>query len=60
MSGAFYFPTAALTFNGGTSAKATATTIVCDTLSLVGNSYIKSAASTAYSRTSAGGAYLIQ
>jgi len=60
LNGVLYFPTAALTFNGGTSANATKTTIVSDTLSLVGNSYIKAAASTPYTGTASGGAFLVQ
>ena len=60
VNGVLYFPTAALTFNGGTAANATKTTIVSDTLSLVGNSYIKAAASTPYTGTSSGGAFLVQ
>jgi hypothetical protein len=53
-----YLPTAALTFNGGTNT--TSTTIVSYTLSLVGNSSINAPASTAYTGTASGGAYLIQ
>lgn len=60
LNGALYFPTADLSFNGGTSATSTDTTIVSYTLSLVGNSYIAAAASTPYTGTSSGGAYLIQ
>jgi hypothetical protein len=60
LNGVIYFPKAALSFNGGTNTTATDTTIVVDTLSLVGNSYIAAAASTPYTGTASGGAYLIQ
>jgi hypothetical protein len=53
-NGALYFPSASLTYTGGSSTSATATTIVSDTLSLVGNSYISAAASTNYSGVSGG------
>ena len=58
LNGALYFPTAALTYNGGTNT--TNTTIVTYTLSLVGGSNINSAASTAYTSTGLSGAHLIQ
>lgn len=60
LNGTLYFPKAALSYNGGTNTTNTNTTIVCDTLTLVGNSYINAAASTPYTGTSSGGAYLIQ
>jgi len=57
-NGVLYFPTAALTFNGGTSGTSTDTTIVSYTLTLVGNSYISAAASS-WATVSAGN-YIIQ
>jgi Flp pilus assembly protein TadG len=59
MNGVLYFPAANLTYTGGSSTNATQTTIVADTLSMVGNSYI-SAASTTQFTGSTGGAYLIE
>jgi hypothetical protein len=59
MNGVLYFPKAALTFTGGSSTVATATTIVSDTLSLVGNSYINASATTAYTGNT-GGVSLIE
>jgi hypothetical protein len=47
-NGALYFPKATLSFTGGTNISHTNTTIVVDKLSLVGNSYIQSAADTNY------------
>jgi hypothetical protein len=59
MNGVLYFPSAQLTYTGGSSTQATQTTIVANTLSMVGNSYI-SAASTTQFTGSTGGAYLIE
>jgi hypothetical protein len=59
MNGVVYFPSAHLTYTGGTSVTATATTIVTNTLSMVGNSYISAAAVTQFTGTS-GGAFLIE
>jgi hypothetical protein len=60
LNGVLYFPKSALTFNGGTNAVATNTTIVVDTLTLVGNSYIAAAASTPYTQVISSSARLIQ
>jgi hypothetical protein len=59
LSGALYFPSATLTFTGGSSTNALATTIVSKTLSLVGNSYIANAANTRFTGNQ-GGVSLIQ
>lgn len=59
MNGVLYFPDAGLTYTGGSSTVATATTIIANTISLVGNSYISSAATTMYSGNQ-GGVGLIQ
>jgi hypothetical protein len=59
MNGVLYFPSASLTYTGGSSTVATATTIVSDTLNLVGNSYINASATTAYTGNS-GGVSLIE
>lgn len=59
MNGVLYFPGAHLTYTGGSSTQATQTTIVANTLSMVGNSYI-SAASTTQFTGSMGGAYIIE
>jgi hypothetical protein len=59
MNGVLYFPSAHLTYTGGTSVAATQTTIVADTLSMVGNSYI-SAASTTQFTGSTGGAFIVE
>ncbi|MDQ1473646.1 MAG: hypothetical protein QOJ99_5126 [Bryobacterales bacterium] len=48
MNGLLYFPSAALTFTGGSSSTATAMTIVANTITMVGNSYISSAAITQF------------
>ena len=45
MNGILYFPSANLTYTGGSSTSALNTTIISDKLSLVGNSYISAAAS---------------
>jgi hypothetical protein len=44
MNGVLYFPSAHLNYTGGSSTQATQTTIVSDTLTLVGNSNIATAA----------------
>jgi hypothetical protein len=59
MNGVLYFPSANLTYTGGSSTAAMNTTIISDTLTLVGNSYITAAASSPYTG-SAGGAFLIE
>ena len=59
LNGALYFPDALLTYTGGSSTQATATTIVSDKLRLVGNSNIAAAASTLYTGNS-GGVSLIE
>jgi len=58
LNGSVYLPKADLSYNGGTSS--TNTTIVVDTLHLVGNAVIHAAASTPYTGTASGGAFLIQ
>ncbi len=52
--GVLYFPSAHLTYNGGTSTEATDTTLVSDTLDLVGNTYINNPANTIFSSSSSG------
>jgi hypothetical protein len=59
MNGVLYFPDAHLTYTGGSSLTATATTIVSDTLSMVGNSYIAASAVTSFTGVT-GGAFLIE
>ena len=59
MNGALYFPGASLTYTGGSSTVATATSLIADTLTLVGNSNIAAAASTLYTGNS-GGVSLIE
>ena len=59
LNGALYFPSAALTFTGGSSLTSTATTIISRTLSMVGNSYISAAANTNFTGNQ-GGVSLIQ
>jgi hypothetical protein len=59
MNGVLYFPKANLTYTGGSSTNATATTIVSDTLTMVGNSWINAAAITQFTGTT-GGAFLIE
>jgi hypothetical protein len=59
MNGAVYFPSAHLNYTGGSTVTATATTIIADTVTLVGNSNISAAANTRFSGNS-GGAFLIQ
>jgi Flp pilus assembly protein TadG len=48
MNGVLYFPRANLTYTGGSGADAVATTLVADTLRLVGNTYINAAATSQY------------
>lgn len=59
MNGVLYFPSAHLTYTGGSSVSAQNTTIVSNTLSLVGNSYIQAAAVTQFTGVG-GGAFLIE
>ena len=59
MNGVLYFPSSHLNYTGGSGTSATATTIVSDTLTLVGNSYISAAATTGYSGT-VGGVAMIE
>src|SRR5205807_2233270 len=59
LNGALYFPSANLTYTGGSSTSALSTTIISDTLSLVGNSFIANAANTLYTGNQ-GGVSLIQ
>ncbi len=59
LDGVLYFPASNLSYTGGSSTNGATTTIVCDTLSLVGNSYINNAAQTLYNGVTAG-AYFIQ
>jgi hypothetical protein len=48
MNGLLYFPNADLTYTGGSSSTAAAMTIVAKTITMVGNSYISSAAITQF------------
>ena len=59
MNGILYFPSANLTYTGGSSTSSTQTTLVSDTLNLVGNSWIQAEASSPYTGIS-GGAYVIE
>jgi hypothetical protein len=59
MNGVLYFPSAHLNYTGGSSVTGTSTTIVADTITLVGNTNITSAASNPYTGN-AGGSYLIE
>jgi hypothetical protein len=59
MNGLLYFPAAHLTFTGGNSLNATATSLVGDTISMVGNSYIQSAAITHFTGN-VGGVVMIE
>ena len=59
MNGVLYFPSANLTYTGGSSTNATATTIVADTLTMVGNSFISAAATTRFTGNT-GGVALIE
>jgi hypothetical protein len=54
MNGALYFPKAHLSYKGGSSVVATATTIIADTLSMVGNSNISAAATTLFTGNTGG------
>ena len=54
LNGVLYFPSAQLTYNGGSSAVATHTTLVSYTLRLVGNSSIAAAAPTSYTGVTGG------
>ncbi len=53
-NGILYFPAAALSYAGGSAANAQSTTIVSDTLSLVGNSYIQASSTSPYLNTVSG------
>jgi hypothetical protein len=59
MNGVLYFPSAPLTYTGGSGTDATQTTIVADTINMVGNSYISAASITQFTGNS-GGAYIIE
>jgi hypothetical protein len=59
MNGVLYFPAAHLTYTGGSSVQATQTTIVANTLSMVGNSFISAASNTQFTGTT-GGAYIVE
>ena len=59
MNGVVYFPSAHLNYTGGSSVNATQTTIVSDTLTMVGNSTISAAASSQFTGVT-GGAFLIE
>jgi Flp pilus assembly protein TadG len=54
INGLMYFPAANLTYTGGSSSNATATTIVANTLAMVGNSHIHSSAITHFTGNSGG------
>ena len=54
MNGLLYFPGANLTYTGGSSSNGTATTIVANTVTMVGNSYIHSSAITSFTGNSGG------
>ena len=54
MNGVLYFPSAHLNYTGGSSTQATQTTIVSDTLTLVGNSNIATGASNQFTGASGG------
>jgi Flp pilus assembly protein TadG len=59
MNGALYFPAANLRYTGGSGVNATQTTIVADTLELVGNSYIQASAITQFTGVT-GGAFIVE
>jgi hypothetical protein len=59
MNGVLYLPAARLRYTGGSSTTATQTTIVSNTLDMVGNSYITAAATTQFTGVS-GGAYIVE
>ncbi len=46
LNGLLYFPRAPLSYSGGSSTQGTNTTLIADTLSLTGNSYISNPATT--------------
>lgn len=48
INGLMYLPAAAISYSGGNSANATATTIVANTISLTGSTYIRAPATTAF------------
>lgn len=53
-SGVIYIPSAGLTFNGGSSNNSQAATIVSNTFTVTGNSYIQSSATSPYLSTETG------
>lgn len=61
LNGALYFPSAHLTYTGGSemSTEGTATTVIANTISLVGNSYIANASTTSFSGNQ-GGVVLVE
>jgi hypothetical protein len=59
MNGVLYFPKANLTYTGGSATNATATTIVADTVTMVGHSWISAAAVTQFTGVT-GGSFLIE
>jgi hypothetical protein len=59
MQGILYFPTAHLNYTGGSSTNARDTTIISDTLNMVGHSYIRAAANSPYTGIT-GGAFFIE
>ena len=59
MNGVLYFPSARLNYTGGSTVNATATTIVADTLNMVGNSYISAAATTQFTGVT-GGVFIVE
>jgi Flp pilus assembly protein TadG len=59
MNGVLYFPAAQLRYTGGSSTAATQTTIVSNTLDMVGNSYISAAATTQFTGVS-GGPFIVE
>jgi hypothetical protein len=59
LNGVLYFPKANLTYTGGSASVNTQTTIVSDTLTMVGNSFMSAAASTQFTGVT-GGAFLIE
>lgn len=59
MNGVLYFPSAHLTYTGGSALGANETTIVASTLSMVGNSYMSAAATTHFTGVQ-GGAFMVE
>lgn len=59
LEGVFYVPSANLSFAGGAASNKFAATIVCDTLTMVGNGFIRDPVSTKYTAGNAG-VYLIE